>query len=58
MGNRIRDLGRKITDFYYLWLRRRYSRSTIKTKKSIFVLFCAYLIVPLPPKQYNATQWN
>ena len=49
MGNRIRDLDRKITDFYYLWLRRRYSRSTIKTKKSIFVLYCAYLIVSLSP---------
>ena len=49
MGNRIRDLDRKITDFYYLWLRRRYSRSTIKTKKSIFVLYCAHLIVSLSP---------
>ena len=39
--------------FHYHWLRRRYSRSTIKTKKLLFVLYCSLLFVPLSPEEKN-----
>ena len=36
-----------LTFFSYRWLRRRYSRSTIKKKKGFFFLYCSHLFVPL-----------
>ena len=35
---------------------RRYSRSTIKAKKSFFVLYCAHLFVPLSPDHWQDVQ--
>ena len=33
--------------FFAPWHCREYFRSTIKTKKNFFVLYCAHLFVPL-----------